>query len=365
MSKKQKQRANAKGVKAEADRRFRGIAEQASQYKGRCLFPADANGGFCSESPSRRHVIPRASVLNQLKDPKSGKVLDLDWGVDQWAALILKSDERHPVNLEDPATFELREVGIRGACTGPYACGVHDAVFIPIDTATPDFEDPGIRWLTMGRIALYAADLCSRRKFLVDAWKWQTLRGGNRALRSSWLRESQFAYTAHEKAHLAARVWGESWLSLKSPDDLPDALVDSSVQTFRSRLRMAACVYYGQATAVVVLPKEGDEHTMALLHWSEDKGRVVDDQKRLINKAQNTKANSDYGIDFFIELMSRGSGAVAASPESFRELPIVQRTEVQKVVMRGLQAAGITQALREDPPSYEPVGKGRYRGRPV
>ena len=365
MSKKQKQRAGAKAVKAEADRRLRGIAEQANQYKGRCLFPVDVNGGLCPEPPSRSHVIPRSSVLDRLKDPKSGKVLDLDWGVDQWAALILKSDENHPVNLEDPTTFELRQVGTREACTGLYACGVHDAVFIPIDTATQDFGDPGIRWLTMGRIAMYAADLCSRRKFLVDTWKWQALRGGNRSLRSSWLRELQFAYTAHEKGHLAARVWGESWLSLKSPDDLPDGLVDSSVQTFRSRLRMAACVYYGQATAVVVLPQESDEHTMALLHWSEDKGRVVDDQNRLIDKAQNTKANSNYGIDFFIELTAGGSGAVVASPESFKELPDVRRTEVQKVVMRGLQAAGITQALREDPPGYEPVGKRRYRGHTV
>ena len=143
-------------------------------------------------------MIPRSSVLDRLKDPKSGKVLDLDWGVDQWAALILKSDEKHPVNLEDPATFELRDVGTREACTGLYACGVHDAVFTPIDTAAPDFEDPYIRWLTMRRVALYSADLCSRRKFLVDMWKWQTLRGGNRALRNSWLRESRFAYTTSD-----------------------------------------------------------------------------------------------------------------------------------------------------------------------
>ena len=365
MKKGQTQRASAKGVKAEADRRFRGVAEQASLYKGRCLFPVDANGGLCLKSPSRCHVIPRSSVLDLLKDPKSGKVLDLDWGVDQWAALILKSDEDHPVNLEDPTTFELRDVGTREACTGLYACQTHDAVFKRIDIGSPDFSNPYVRWLTMGRIAMYAADLCYRRKFLVDTWKWQTLRGGNRALRSNWLRESQFAYTAYEKAHLAARFWGESWRSLKNRDDLSDGLVDSSGETFRSRLRMAACVYYGQATAVVVLPKEGDEHTMALLHWSEDRGRVVDDQKRLIDKAQNTKATSDYGIDFFIELMAGGSGAVAASPESFRELPIVQRMEVQKVVMRGLQATGIDQALRENRPGYGPDGKRRYRGRTV
>ena len=87
--------------------------------------------------------------------------------------------------------------------------------------------------------------------------------------------------------------------------------------------------------------------------------------ERLLKSGRNTEANSDCGVDFFVELMAGGSGAVAASPESFRELPIVQRDEVQKVVMRDLKAAGINQALREDTPGYGPVGKRRYRGRTI
>ena len=62
-----------KGPKGEADRRFRTIAEEAKLYRGRCLFPADGNVGLCLEPPSRRHVIPRSSVLNGLKDSKSGE----------------------------------------------------------------------------------------------------------------------------------------------------------------------------------------------------------------------------------------------------------------------------------------------------
>ena len=173
-----------KGPKGEADRRFRAIAEEANLYRGRCLFPADGNGGLCLEPPSRRHVIPRSSVLNGLKDSKSGEIIDFDWGVDQWSSLLLKSDEQHPVDLEEPAIFDPRLLGTHEACTGLYACQTHDAVFNRIDTATPDFGDSHIRWLTMGGIALYAADLCSRRKFLVDTWKWKTMRGGNKGLRA-------------------------------------------------------------------------------------------------------------------------------------------------------------------------------------
>ena len=308
-------------------------------------------------------MIPRSSVLNGLKDSKSGEIIDFDWGVDQWSSLLLKSDEQHPVDLEEPAIFDPRLLGTHEACTGLYACQTHDAVFNPIDTATPNFGDSRIRWLTMGRIALYAADLCSRRKFLVDAWKGKAMRGGNKGLRASWMRESQFAYTAYEKAHSGAKWWGESWKSLDNPDDLPDDLVGWSVLTFRSRLRMAACIYYGQATAVVVLPGDGDGHTMALLHWSEEKSKVVVDEERLRKKARETETGDEYGVDILSELMSRGSGAVAASLASYRELAKNQRVEVQKIVMRGLEATGVAQALRDDPPGHRAVGNRRYRGR--
>ena len=201
------------------------------------------------------------------------------------------------MDLAEPAIFGPRRLGTHEACTGLYACQTHDAVFNRIDTATPDFGDSHIRWLTMGRIALYAADLCSRRKFLVDTWKWKTMRGGNKGLRASWMRESQFAYTAYEKAHSGAKWWGEIWKSLDNPDDLPDGLVGWSVLTFRSRLRMAACIYYGQATAVVALPRDGDDHTMALLHWSDEKSKVVVDEERLRRKARETETGDEYGVD--------------------------------------------------------------------
>ena len=152
-------------------------------------------------------MIPRSSVLNGLKDSKSGEIIDFDWGVDQWSSLLLKSDEQHPVGLEEPAIFDPRLLGTHEACTGLYACQTHDAVFNRIDTATPDFGDSHIRWLTMGGIALYAADLCSRRKFLVDTWKWKTMRGDNKGLRARENRRivgCQRFWTV-----LGPRDWGE------------------------------------------------------------------------------------------------------------------------------------------------------------
>ena len=131
---------------------------------------------------------------------------------------------------------------------------------------------------------------------------------------------------------------------------MPDNLVDWSVLNFRSKLRVATCIYYGQATRVVVLPGGGDEHKMALLHWTKETSTVVEDEERLTSKARETEAGDEYGVSMLNELMSRGSGAVAASQGSYRELADDQRLEVQKILMRGVEAAGIAQALSETVP---------------
>ena len=264
-------------------------------------------------------MIPRASVLDKLKDEMSGKVLEFDWGVGQWAGLLLGSNVDHPVDLEDPAIFEPRLLGTHEACTGLYACQRHDQAFNPVDTDNPDFADPHLRWLKMGRIALYAADLCSRRKSLVDTCKSKTIRSGNRGLRVSWVRESQLAYTACEMAHFGAEKWRGMFESFEAATPPPEDLISWSVHTFRSRLRVAGCLYYGQATAVVVLPGEGEQQGKAMLHWGEDSSRVEEDQKRLATKAKDTDTSDEYGVELLSELMSRGSGSVAASPASYRE----------------------------------------------
>ena len=153
--------------KREARIRIDDIGKDIDSYRGGCLFPANGDGSLCTQPPSRRHVVPRSSVLNKLRDKKSGMVMEFDWGVDQWRNLVLSSDAEHPVNLDDPATFEPRELSPREACTGLFACQIHDDEFNPsLDTDNPDFGNPDVRRLAIGRAVLYAADLASKRKFL-------------------------------------------------------------------------------------------------------------------------------------------------------------------------------------------------------
>ena len=102
---------------------------------------------------------------------------------------------------------------------------------------------------------------------------------------------------------------------------------------------------------------------MALLHWTEETSRAAEDEEQLTNKARETELGDDYGVYMLNELMSRGSGAVAASPASYTELADGQRLEVQKIVMRGFEAAGIAQALRENRSGHGAVGNRQCRGR--
>ena len=158
-------------------------------------------------------------------------------------------------------------------------------------------------------------------------------------------------YSTRE-APCCRKVVGWRLAVAKESGRLAYGLLDSSVQTFRSRLRMAACVYYGQATAVVVFPVGGDDHTMALLHWGEDQSEVIVDEERMRRNAREAETGDECGVDILSELMSRGSGVVAASPAFYRELSKDQTAEVQKIVLRGLEATGVPQVLGDDPPGH-------------
>ena len=333
------QQSRGKNPKAEADKRLRAIGEDVDRYRGRCLFPEDANGELCREPPSKCHVIPRGTVLNKLKDEKTGKVLEFDWGVNQWKDLLLSSGPENPVNLEDPATFEPRELGTGDACTGPFACQRHDDVFNPsLDTDDPDFGDPEVRRLAIGRAVLYATDLASRRKFLVDRWnRNKSFRSTSKQLRFRWAEERELTNKTHRRAHSAAERWGSIWQSADRGCELPEDLIDWSPFTFRSTLTFAACVFYGQATTAMVLPSGGEHHNMTMLYLRDDLEKVTEDKERLAQEASETEKTDDYGVSMINELMSRGNGVVAASPASYKELRDEDRLAIQRIIMEKLR----------------------------
>ena len=309
-------------------------------YQGGCLFPGNGEGGLCTEPPSRRHVIPRRPVLDKLKGEQDGKVLEFDWDVGNWSHLLLSSDEDHPFDLDDPETFEPRGVGTHDACTGLFACQCHDDVFNPsLDTDTPDFGNPHVRMLAVARAMLYAADQASRRKFLVDKFHTRHINSPNKRLRMRWAQEWEQANANHRLAHSVTEQWRDIWRSTDKKAELPD-LVDWCSLTFRSTLTFAACVFYGQAVALMVLPGDGEHHKMKTLYFREDSGKVKEHKERLTQKARDTEEADAYGVSMIDELMSRGNGVVAASPASYKALRDEDRLAIQQIIMEKLRFWG-------------------------
>ena len=343
------QHSRVKNPKREADKQLQVLQHDVDSYKSRCLFPEDESGALCEEAPSRCHVIPRQSVLDKLKDEKSGKVLEFDWGVNQWKYLLLASSPGNPVDLEDPATFEPRHVGTHEACTGPFACQPHDGVFNPsLDTDSPDFGDPDVRRLATGRVVLYAADLASKSKFLVDKWnkQFELMRRTNRKQVVQWAMKMDLADRTYRAAHSAAERWRGAWRYGDRGADLRAYLVDWRALTFRSTLTFAACTFYGEGTAVMVLPSDKEHHKMTILYFREESAKIKEDKERLAQKARDTEEADAYGVSMISELMSRGSGVVAASPASYKELGDEDRLAIQRIIMGQLRFWEAFVALR-------------------
>ena len=338
-----KGRRNSKdnNPKGEASKRIEGLGKDIESYPGRCLFPSDSDGGVCTEPPSRCHVIPESSVLNRMKDEKSGKVREFDWNLGKWKDLVLSSDAEHPIDLENSVAFEPREVGTGEACTGLFACQTHDQVFNPsLDTDNPDFGNPAVRRLAIGRAVLYAADLASKRKFLVDKWNSQCKRSADKGLRKQWKKERKLTHETHRKAHSTAERWRNMWRAADCGSELPEDIVDWCALTLRSTLTFAACVFYGQATLAMVVPVDGERHNMTILYFTEDSLKVEEDKERLAQKARNTEESDEYGVSIINELMSGGNGVVAASPASYEELRDEDRETTNRIIMEKLRFWG-------------------------
>ena len=140
--------------KPEIKEQLENIVKDLKGYEGRCLFVVDHDGNFCNEPVSNNcHVIPRADILDDLKDAGTGTLIELEWGVDQWLPFLQRDKE--------PISVRPRQVSPYDACVGWFACKNehdHDGEFTPIDGPRPNFNDPVTRFLAAYRLALFQVD---------------------------------------------------------------------------------------------------------------------------------------------------------------------------------------------------------------
>ena len=332
--------------KGPANAFIQGFGAELKGYVGLCLFVTGSDGKICgSRVRERHHVISRSSVLDELKDKATGKVMELGWEVREWGRLLLSSDEEHPMDLDDPSTFVPRDVGTHDACARWFACELHDGEFGPIDGAEPDFNDSTIRFLIMYRALLCASDLCRHRQLLHKRWNKQFMRSHNRAQRAHWAIETAEVHRALKMANDTADSLGRIWYAKKDSGRLDPNLIAGQVLNFRSTLRFAACVIYGAGVAATVVPSEKDMHKIVLLYLAGEENDVKDDYDHLVQSAKNSLERDDYGVRVVDTLMTRGNGPVAVSPGSYQALPDGDRLVIQQIVANKMRASSIAMAL--------------------
>ena len=320
--------------KSATEESLRPIKEWFDKYKGPCLFVTDRDGSLCGQDATRRHTIPNARVLSKLVD-KDSNVLELQWGVSNLMHLFLESSPKRTVDLFDPATFEPITVGRRDASVGKFACGDHDPMFDDIDYAEPDIESPIVRFLLNYRVLLYITDLLKQGSLLItDPEKHsRAMRDSSVKTRVDWLNSRERIRSELLRARSRAIQLGKTWLA-KDEDGagIDPNLVSGRLVYFRSKLKFAASLLYGEDLTITVAPLDNDQHRMAITHLTEISDYVASDIRQLVETVECSQENPSYGVAAIDGLARRSSGRVAVSPESYQELDREDQLRVNEIV---------------------------------
>ena len=328
VSKKQRRKANKRMLEIEKD---------VASYEGCCLFVIDDNGGYCNEPVSNNcHIVSESAVLDGLKDDKTKKVLELEWGVSQWRPLAFSGDLVRRV--QDTTTFDPSERTTGVACTARFACkpphGDHDDEFQPIDVAEPDFDDPVERFLSGYRLVLFLADQCRKAVSLYQKQQQEVMRSPMPGGPALWLGKKKEVKDAFETLEPTVNLLGTHWHARKTGGTFDLDIVSAQVLSFRSKLRLAGGVHYGGAMAVTVFPVQGDWYKMGVLYLTRESDPAKRVIERLAGIAIASEESDDYGVNVINELMMNGWGSVAVSPESYEGLNDQDRFTIQSLVAK-------------------------------
>ena len=344
----------SKKLKQLANKRMLEIEKDIAAYKGRCLFVNDNNGGYCNKPVTNNcHIVSEPAVLDGLKDDKTKKVIELQWGVSKWRELLFGSDVEQ--RAQDTTTFDPSERTTGVVCTGRFACKLraHDDEFQPIDVADPDFDDPEARFLSGYRLALFLADQPRTAKWLHQKWDRVVMREVklNRDFRGrdAWREESKKLKREFLRRQSTVKLLGSHWHARKTGGTFDLDVVSAQVLTFRSKLRLAGGVSYGKGTGVTVFPGQGDWHKMGVLYLTSESDLAGQDIECLAGVARASEESDNYGVTMINELMMNGWGTVAVSPESYEALNDQDHFTIQSLVARHSRNMELTKSIDRQP----------------
>ena len=320
--------------KQTGNKQFSVLEKDIADYEGRCLFAADDNGAYCDEPVDNNcHIVSESAVLTGLRDDKTKKVLQLQWGISQWRRMTFSSNSRkeYMESLQDPTTFDPSERTTHDACVGWFACKPHDNEFQPIDVPEPDFDNPVVRFLAAYRSVLFEVDLGRQGLMLHPKWDQKAIRNSVPVLRTRWFGTLEKLRSRLRKEKSTMALLGKHWYAGKTLGTFDPNIVSAQVLEFRSKLRLAGCVSY-KATYVSIFPAQGDCHRMGVLYLTGESDLAGEALERLAEVARDSEKSDNYGVTVTAELMKNGSGAFAVSPKSYEGLDDRDRSTIQNLV---------------------------------
>ena len=124
------------------------------RLNSRCLVPIQ-DGNTCVATPIYGHSIQR-SILSSMAD--RGKVAMFPRDIPNIVSRLITSDQSQSAVSGDASRWYPKEIGVREASTGRFACERHDSsAFGPIERTGSDLRHP-----------LYAPALTGKLKFLIS-----------------------------------------------------------------------------------------------------------------------------------------------------------------------------------------------------
>ena len=290
-----------------------------------------------------------------MRDDRTQKVLEFEWGVSPWREMIFSDDAVRRVG--DTNTFDPIERTTSVACTGRFACKAraHDDEFQPADVAAPDFEDSDVRLLSSLRMAMFQVDRLSMALELIQKSDRAVRRTPVRGGLSMWLGDKAKYERQLERSESRLKLLGKQWHARKARGEFDHDVVSAQTMTFRSTLRLAGGVFYGQCAAICLFPLQGDWHRMGVLYLTSESDEAREDLERLREVAQASEASDSYGVTVAEELLTGGWGSIAASPKSYEALNDQDRASIRSLVERHSSARDLVM----DPSWRQFVGMGR------
>ena len=345
MNRKRQRRKPSRNAKRKANQGLRKIESDIANYQGACLFVVDEDGRFCGEPVANRcHIVSNSRVLSLLKD-KDGKVLDLQWGIRQWRRVVFNADQ-------DPTEIDLPRIPADDACIGWFACkpdgsAGHDDRFHLIDVADPDLDDPEVRILLAYRMQMFLADQFRLAMYLRRLANSVSMRDSSPQGRGYWFKYMETLNTGMLRVKSTVVDLGTALHLAQTSGTLDQRLVSAREFEVRSMLKVAGCAFYGGHLAVLVLPTEVDKHKMTALYFDDDKNEAKEALGRLEQVAAESLQSPDYGVDVIRELITKGYGVLAGSPQSYLDMTDEVRQTICTLIGAQSQHSGLARDLAQ------------------